>query len=408
MRSFKKFIRIDFPSIHIALIASKVPLLMSATTFAPAQHRARIAVMTAFFINGAMFANWVARIPTLQSQLRLSEGMLGLVLLGLSVGVICALTLAGGLISRFGSRTVTLTGAITMAAVLPLLALMPNGYALAAMLFVFGATMSLMDVAMNTQASAVEKQAERPMMSSFHATFSIGGLAGAMMGAGMVAAGFTPFLHFAIVGIMAVLLILWAQKDLLVLPEEGESHSTVFQLPPPALWGLGAIAFCSAIGEGAMADWGGVYLERVVQAPSTVAALGYAAFSLTMTAGRLAGDRLVTRYSPSLLVRGGGVLAGVGLLLAILFPVVPMTLLGFAMVGAGLAGAIPLVFSAAGHVPNLRPGTGIAGVATIGYAGFLAGPPVIGLVAEATSLQIGLAIVAVLAFTLFITGRAVR
>jgi predicted MFS family arabinose efflux permease len=381
---------------------------MSAIQVAFPYQRARLAVMTAFFINGALFANWVSRIPTIQTQLNMSEGTLGLVLLGLSVGVICALTLAGGLITRFGSRTVTFIGGLSIAAVLPLLALMPTSYSLAAILFLFGATMSLMDVAMNTQASAVEKLAERPMMSSFHATFSIGGLVGALVGVGMVAAGLSPLVHFSIVSSVGVLLILWAQRDLLMLPEEGNSHSTVFQLPPPALWGLGAIAFCSAIGEGAMADWGGVYMEGVVGATSTIAALGYAAFSLTMTAGRLAGDRLVSRYAPSLLVRGGGLLAGVGLVLAIVFPWVPTTLLGFALVGAGLSIAIPLVFSAAGHVPDLPPGTGIAGVATIGYAGFLAGPPVIGLVAEATSLQVGLGIVALLAFTLVLTGRAIR
>jgi predicted MFS family arabinose efflux permease len=381
---------------------------MDTTLPTTSQNRARLAVIVAFFINGALFGNWVTRIPTLQNELALSKGTLGLVLLGISVGVLCALTVAGGLITRFGSRTITTIGAVLMAVVLPFLALMPNPLALATLLFVFGAVMSLMDVAMNTQASAVEKIAERPMMSSFHATFSVGGVAGAIIGAGMVAAEITPFIHFVTIGIAGILLILWAQKALLVLPEEGESGGSVFQLPHPALWGLGAIAFCAAIGEGAMADWGGVYMDSVVLATPTIAALGYAAFSITMTGGRLLGDQLVVRFSPSFLVRGGGLLAGVGLLLAILFPQVPTTLLGFALVGAGLSIAIPLVFSAAGRVPDLPPGSGIAGVATIGYAGFLAGPPVIGLVAEATSLQVGLAIVAVLAFTLFITGRAIR
>lgn len=371
-------------------------------------NRARLAVIVAFFINGALFANWVTRIPTLQNELELNKGTLGLVLLGISIGVLFALTLAGGLITRLGSRRITTIGALLMVVVMPFLALMPNAIALAAMLFCFGMVMSLMDVAMNTQASAVEKMAERPMMSSFHATFSIGGVVGAMIGAGMVAAGITPFIHFSTIGVVAVLLILWAQRELLTLPEEGDGGSHVFQLPHPALWGLGAIAFCSAIGEGAVADWSGVYMDSVVLATPTVAALGFAAFSLTMTIGRLLGDRLVVRYNPSLLVRGGGLLAGMGLLLAILIPQVATALLGFAFVGAGLSIAIPLVFSAAGRVPDLPPGSGIAGVATIGYAGFLAGPPVIGLVAEATSLQLGLGIVALLAFTLFITGRAIR
>lgn len=370
--------------------------------------RARIAVILAFFINGALFANWVTRIPTIQNELSLSKGTLGLVLLGLSIGTLSALTLAGGLISRFGSRMVTVGGAAGLAVVMPFLALMPHPLALAVMLFMFGVVMSLMDVAMNTQASEVEKQAERPMMSSFHAVFSIGGVAGAIIGAGMVAAGVTPLVHFVIVGVAAIAITLVVQRGLLVLPEEGQNHSQVFQLPHPALWGLGAIAFCSAIGEGAMADWGGVYMDGVVRATPAVAALGYAAFSATMTGGRLIGDWLVGRFAPSLLVRGGGLLAGVGLLLAILVPQTATTLLGFALVGAGLSVAIPLVFSAAGRVPDLPPGTGIAGVATIGYAGFLAGPPVIGVVAEFTSLQFGLAIVAVLAFTLFITGRAIK
>jgi len=371
--------------------------------------KARWAVVAMFFINGMLFANWVSRIPQIQEKLSLSEGELGLVLLGLAVGVLMALSLVGGLIARFGSRRVTIMGAVMLCVLLPPLALMPHPVMLWINLFVFGCAMSTMDVAMNAQAVDVERLFYKPLMSSFHAAFSIGGFAGAALGAFMATQGIQPLPHFLFTtGSVLVLLLFIGPLLLPTVPRKAsDAPERVFQLTPRILWPLGIVAFCAAIGEGAMADWSGVYLSSVVGTGAGTAAFGFAAFSLTMTAGRLMGDGLAARFSPAMVVRVGGLIAAAGLLLAILVPQVATTLLGFAAVGAGLSIAVPLAFSAAGNMPNLPDGVGIAGVATIGYAGFLAGPPLIGLIAEVSSLRLALLLITLLVGSLALTAGAV-
>lgn len=369
---------------------------------------ARLGVLLMFFINGALFASWVSRIPQIQAKFALSEGELGLILLGLAVGVLSALSLAGGLIARYGSRMVTVGAGTALCLVLPLLALMPHPVTLWLALFVFGGAMSLMDVAMNAQAVEVERRYARPLMSSFHAAFSIGGFVGAAVGALIVSQNIELLPHFTIAGGLFLALALASSRVLLETERKSkaEASGSVLQLPSRALLPLGAVAFCCALGEGAMADWSGVYLESVVQTSASTAAFGFAVFSLFMTAGRVSGDWLARRISPVMMVRVGSVIATIGMLIAILLPQTSTVLFGFALVGAGLSVIIPLAFSAAGNMPGMESGAGIAGVATIGYAGFLAGPPVIGLIAEATSLQVSLGLIALLIGTIFFTSRA--
>jgi len=370
----------------------------------------RWAVLTMFFINGAIMANWVSRIPQIQANLAMSEGALGLVLLWLAVGVLLALSVAGGVIARFGSRTITVAGALLLAATLLPLGIMPHPLALSINLLFFGGAMSLMDVAMNAQGVDVERTLRRPVMSSFHAAFSIGGFVGAVMGGVMASLGIGPGGHFLITAICFSLITLLAAPAL--HPTEAadgpDQSEPVFRLPDRVIWPLGAVAFCAAIGEGAMADWSGVYLKTVVGTGAATAALGFAAFSLTMTGGRLIGDYLTTRFIPAQLVRVGGVIASSGVLLAILLPQVGPVLLGFGAVGAGLSIVVPLAFSVAGNVPGIQSGAGIAGVATIGYAGFLAGPPIIGLLAEITSLRAALIVVVILTGSLIYTAQAMQ
>jgi MFS family permease len=369
---------------------------------------ARWAVLVIFFINGALFANWVSRIPTVQGNLGLNKGELGLVLVGMSVGVLTALSLAGGLIARFGSHRVTLIGALLMSAMLAVLGFMPSAVMLWGALFLFGAFTSTMDVAMNSQGVEVERGLGKSVMSSFHAAFSIGGFAGAAIGSFMVAQGVSVQVHFMLMAGFFAVMAVFAARYLLNIAHEGESSNATFQLPPRVLWPLGAVVLCAAIAEGAMADWSGIYLETVVGTEAALAAWGFASFSLMMTLGRASGDWLVARFDRAVLVRLGGGLAFSGLMLAILVPSLVTALIGFSAVGIGLSITIPLVFSVAGNLPNIPSGAGIAGVATIGYAGFLAGPPLIGVVSEATSLQLGLGIVAVLAGSLVITGHTLK
>lgn len=370
--------------------------------------QSRLAVLTAFFINGALFATWVSRIPAIQAKLVLSEGGLGLVLLGLSAGVLVALSLSGSLIARYGSPHVIIIGTVIMCLTLPLLGLSPHPIPLWIVLFVFGGAMSSMDVAMNEQAVLVERNAGRPLMSSFHASYSIGGLVGALIGAGMASiTTVTLFLHFVIVSVLFGGAMVFAFPHLVPVKWESQGKTAVFRLPERALWLLGAIAFCTAIGEGAMADWSGVYLTRVFNTKAGFAALGFAAFSLTMTVGRLFGDSLATMWKPAFTIRIGGLIATVGLVTAVITTEPIIVLVGFAAVGVGLSNIIPLAYSSAGNYPGIPTGAGIAGVATIGYSGFLAGPPFIGLIAEETSLRFAISLVALLVGTLIFTAKAV-
>lgn len=382
---------------------------MTMTISKPTIQRARLAVLAVFFINGALFANWVSRIPQIQDSLTLSEGQLGLVLLGLSVGVLSALSLVGGWVSRYGSQRVTLAGAVMLCVLLPFLAWMPNAVMLWVNLFLFGMAMSTMDVAMNAQAVEVEELSKKPLMSTFHAAFSVGGFAGAAIGAGMAGQGIAPTMHFLIVAVLFLLFALFVSRYLLahqVVDTDEADDTPTFQLPSRALLPLGIVAFAGAVGEGAVADWSGVYLSDIVGTDAGTAALGFAIFSIMMTVGRLSGDYLTTRFSASRIVRMGGFLATVGLVLAIGFATPLFSLIGFGIVGLGLATVVPLAFSAAGRLPEVSASVGIAGVATIGYAGFLAGPPVIGLIAEGTSLQIALMVVVLLTGSLMFTARA--
>ena len=370
--------------------------------------QARLAVLAVFFVNGFLLAAWVSRIPVIQNTLGLSKGQLGLVLVGMSIGVITALSMAGGMIGRFGSKRITVGSSLVLCLALPLLALMPGPVALFAALFLFGGLLSTMDMAMNAQGVAVEERQARPVMSSFHGAFSIGTLTGALLGSAAASLGLTPLPHFALVSLLSLLMLLVSLRFLLDIRGEKQEGGSLFRLPPRVLWGLGAVAFCVAIGEGAMTDWSGVYLAQEFGTTDAYAALGFAAFSSTMTLGRLLGDALVTRFDPVLVVRAGSLLASAGILLAVVANSPITVLIGFAAAGAGLANGIPLAFSAAGKFPGLSPGVGIAGVATIGYAGFLAGPPLIGLLADATSLHVSLFVAAVLVGSIGLTAQAMR
>ncbi len=373
--------------------------------------RAFWAVFTVFLANGALFGTWVSRIPTIQSQLHLSEAGLGLVLVGLSLGVLLALSFSGSLIASRGSRKITVGGMGAACLILPLIGLAPHALFLWGALFLFGGALSAMDVAMNAQAVIVEQDAQRRYMSTFHGAFSVGGLLGALLGAAMASLGLPPILHFSVASIVFGLATALSAKHLLISNKSRNgkhaAKQPVFSVPPRALWPLGSVALVSSIAEGAMADWSGVYLTEVMGTSTATAALGFAAYSLTMTLGRLTGDRLNGVWTSARIVKTGGVISalGLGLVVSAVNPI--LTLTGFAIIGIGLANIIPIAFRTAGNAPDIPAGTGIAAVATIGYAGFLAGPPFIGFLAEATSLRLALFTIALMLVTLHWSATAV-
>jgi MFS family permease len=355
---------------------------------------ARRAVAALFFLNGALFATWVSRIPAVQSERGLSHGALGLALLAVALGAVIAMPLAGWFTARFGSDKVSKISALVYCAALPLPILAPNMALFGVSLFLFGAFHGGLDVAMNAQAVAVEKLYPEPIMSSFHALFSTGGLVGAVAGGLLAALGLDPRTHLSLVALMLGAVTLRVSPYLLDVGEREAATSPKTQrktpgslLPARGLMALGALALCVMMGEGAMADWSAVYLRNNLLTTESIAAAGYAAFSIAMAGGRFFGDRLTTRFGPVLLVRVSGGVAAAGLTVALFFEQTAITLVGFACVGAGFSTIVPMVFSAAGRTDGVAPGVALAAVSTMGYFGFLAGPPFIGFMAELFGLR---------------------
>lgn len=357
--------------------------------------RARLAALAVFFVNGFGFANWIVRIPAVQEKLDLGEGSLGLALLALAVGALVTMVVSGGLVHKLGSRPVVGVAGLVFGLSLVLPALAPSLPLLVLALLVTGAWHGALDVSMNAHAVAVENAYRRPIMSSFHASFSLGGLAGATSGGLLSAWGVGLVFHLGGVAVLSALAFAVASRVLLPASADrgGDDAGAAFVRPNRALAGLGFIAFCVLLGEGAMADWSAVYLGGTLGTGPGLAAAGYALFSLTMAAGRLCGDRLAKRATPGQLIRAGAALAatGLGLSLAVGDPI--FALVGFACAGAGFSVIFPNVLSAAGRDGEMPAGAAIAAVSTAGYFGFLVGPSAIGFVAELTGLGAALYIV---------------
>lgn len=370
--------------------------------------RARVAVSFVFFAHGALFGTWVARIPAVKGELGLGEAQLGLALFGAALGTLVALPVAGVVTARRGSRAGTVWGLPVFAALLPVLALAPGLPALFLALFAFGAAAAMLDVAMNAHSLAVERERERPILSTVHAGWSFGGLAGAALGGAAAAAGLEPLGHFLLAA--ALLGLPWLALSRLLLPADVDrpEEPPRFARPPRRLAALAVLGFCGLFAEGAAADWSAVYLDESVGSGAGVAALAYACFSVAMAVTRLAGDRITSRWGPVAVTRAGGLVAAAGLASALVAGSVPAALVAFACMGAGLATVVPIAFRAAGSMPGIPAGAGIAALTTVGYAGFLVGPPLIGAVAEATTLPVALGIVVALLLVLVSLARATR
>jgi predicted MFS family arabinose efflux permease len=369
---------------------------------------ARATVSAVFFLTGAGFANWVVRIPAVQERLGLGAGALGVALLGVAVGALVAMPLTGRAVARRGSRPVTRVSALAFAATLALPPLAPNLALLTLALVALGAANGALDVAMNGQAAAVERQYGRPIMASFHALFSFGGLVGAALGGTVAAHGIGPAAHLAATAVAVCVAAVVVAPGMLPARADATPDAPPFARPTRALLALGVVAFCVLFGEGAMADWSAVYLRDVTGAGPGFAAAGFATFSLMMAAGRSVGDALTIRVGAARLVRAGGTLAALGLVVAVVVANPWAAVVGFGAVGAGLSIVFPSVLAAAGRLPGGAPGAAIAAVSTFGYTGFLAGPPVIGLVGEALTLRAGLAVVIVASVAVAVLAGSLR
>ncbi|WP_338545967.1 MFS transporter [Pseudomonas benzopyrenica] len=347
--------------------------------------RQRRATFTVFLANGCGIGGWAAAIPELKRDLALGDGQLSLVLLAVALGALLTMPFAGVLVPRLGG-----TGRLTRLSILAfVLVLIWPGVApslgwLLPCALLLGASNGLIDVAMNAHASDVESRWNGPLMSSFHAAFSLGGFLGAGLGALVLHLGASALVVLLAAALVALVLALPAALAL----DEGDRSpvSHALRLPDRRVLALGLIAMGCLMLEGAMTDWSAVYLGQVGGASPVVATLGYAAFSLTMLVGRLFGDGIRARFGGPQVIVGGALLATLGLALAVLLPAPWTAILGFALVGLGLSNVVPAAFSAAGQVAE-TPAAGIAMTATAGYLGFLLGPPLIGAVAGQVGLR---------------------
>lgn len=374
----------------------------------PTQRYYRIGVSIFFFIQGFSFASWASRIPDIKNKLNLSDGALGGVLLGLPLGQLTAMVVSGYLVTRYGSKRILSVAALLYPAILLLLASVTASWQLLAGLFVFGVCGNLCNISINTQGVGVERLYGRSIMASFHGLWSLAGFAGGLISTFMVANQVSPFTHFCVVYIIAFLLAVFARQ--IILPRDGYKVSPektkVFIRPDRYIVILGFIAFACMVCEGTMFDWSGVYFENVVHAPQSLTRLGYVAFMCTMAGGRFAADRIVTKYGVERILKMSGLIILTGLMLAVIFPGIVMATIGFLLVGIGVSSVVPMVFSLAGKSKTIPPSVALASVSSIGFLGFLMGPPLIGFIAQASSLRWSFAVIALLGLgTTLLAGK---
>jgi MFS family permease len=369
--------------------------------------RSRISVAILFFLHGLCFSSWGSRIPAIQQRLGLSEAGLGSCLFAIPAGLILSMPLASRLISITGSKKIIGFAILLYAFTLSGLGLASTPIQLVSGLFVFGMASNLVNVAVNTQAVAVEKLYGQSIMASFHGIWSSAGFTGAALGMLMIGANVVPFQHFLLV--FLVVLVGLSMSLRFLVPDHG--HETgkqpLFALPGKDLLQLGLIAFCSMTCEGAMFDWSSVYFKKVVLAEHAWVGLGYTAFMSTMAGTRFVADRFLGKHGLKNVLKWSGSVATLGFLIAVLFPYLLTATIGFLLIGSGVSAIIPFVFGAAGKSTKVHPSTAIAAVSTIGFIGFLVAPPLIGWIAGATSLRVSFLVIALAGFSIPFLARKI-
>src|SRR5215217_1305652 len=370
----------------------------------------RVAVSAAFLIHATVSGTWAPRLPAIKESLELSDGELGTALVGLAIGLLAGTRLAGAPVDRFGSRPVMRAGFPLMAATLVLPGVANGLLALFLSLLVLGFASGVLDVAMNAQGIEVERYLGRPILSGLHGLWSVGLGIGAGLAALAAVIAADPLEHFAVMAAVLAVASLVFLRGLLpartVHPDEPEPPAGVRWTP--GLLMLGVIAFCSFVGEGSASDWSAVYMTEELSASPALGAVGFAAFAVTMATARFVVDSLRARLGNVMLVRGGSLIAAGGLGLALLVHEPAAAIGGFALLGLGLAPVVPIAFSAAGELDPRATGRLVGRVATLGYVGSVAGPIMIGWLAEATSLRTALGLVVILALVIAASARTVE
>ena len=368
----------------------------------------RAVIAICFFADGVLLGSWASRVPAVQDHAGLTNPQLGVALFASALGALIAMPVAGRLCDLIGSRLVLVVALLGTCIALLLTSFATGLLSLASTLFLFGAGFGSTNVAANAQGLALERLRRRRVLSSLHAAFSAGGLAGAGLGGLAAAAAIGPRGYFGVVCAALAAMTLAVMPRLLPAEERAAASPRPRLRIGRALLRLGVAAFCCMLAEGAVADWSAVYLARSAGAGAAVAALGYSAFSLAMTASRLTGDRISERLSPPALVGAGGALAAAGLGGALVLGSAAAGLVGFVAMGAGLGVVVPVLFRSAGTSVGVSAGVGVATASTIGWLGFLAGPAVIGFAAGIVGLRTALGIVVLMTLLLAVLGRGIN
>jgi predicted MFS family arabinose efflux permease len=358
-----------------------------------------------FFYSGFLFATWGVHVPTVREHYGLGEQALAMAMLASGAGALAGLTQAGRAIGRMGAKPVVLASGLVVALCVAALLWTTSYAVLIATMVAFGVASGLLDVAINAEASELEQVAQRKLMSGFHGMFSLGGMAGAAAGSALLAAGVAPKVHLWSVAAIGAVALAVATALMLPFKPQAEGGAGGFELPRGGLLLLGVLAALGLIAEGAMYDWSVLYMHRELGSPQQQAALAYASFSAAMAAARFGGDWVRERTQPASLMRWSAALSAAAMAATLLIGQPWVALAGFALVGVGLANVVPVLFSAAARVPGTTPAHGIAAVSSVGYLGFMAGPPLIGVVAERSSLAEALSVVVMFAATLALAAR---
>lgn len=377
----------------------------------------RIAVSMFFFIQGLVFATWANRIPDIKEILGLSDAGLGTVLFAIPVGQVSAMVLSGWLVNRFGSKKMLITATFLYSLSLIPLALATTEFALMVGLFLFGMTTNLYNTSSNTQGVNAEHEYGKTIMASFHGFWSLGGFIGGLIAMLFMVLDFRAIAHFCAVILFCLALGLTIyrylvgkdmKKTVVQTPAAGNSRLSWLKGIDPMVVILGIMAFTAMICEGCMYDWSGIYFQQVVEAPANLVQTGYVTCLCTMTVGRFISDSFVTRYGASKVIAVSGLLIFSGLGIAVAFPHLLTALIGFFLVGFGISSTVPICYSTAGRTTRMNSGIAVATVSSIGYLGFLIGPPMIGYLAHTISLHYTFGVIGLLGLVLAVMALRLR
>lgn len=364
-------------------------------------NRVRLATSLFFFGMGFCFATWASRIPDIKSMLQLNEAELGTLLFVLPVGQLLGMPISGKIVTKYGSRQISILALLLYAFSLNLLGLATVKWELGIGLFLFGFFANFCNIAVNTQGVYTQQLFEKPIIGSFHGSWSLAGFCGALMSLLMLALEVSPVMHFFTAFVIVVCIVLFNYKYIVKTKEKKQEeikNYSFFKNPDATLIWLGIICFCCMASEGIMFDWSGVYFKEIVKVPGALVVLGYTTFTISMASGRFLSDLLVHKYGNKKVLFLSGIIISTGLYGAVLFPYIVPCTIAFMMVGLGVSNVVPIIFNVAGNNEKVPTGIALTIVSSISFLGFLMGPPLIGFVAEMTNLKYSFAIIGIFGF----------